>query len=179
MRGRNWRFGNKKHLPELGRCFWYWGMDCHVGLRPPRNDGGDSGVIARSEATRWLWKANGTSRTPSPTKRSVGDDVLGVPWGSGGLQESRFGSANLPYADLGVCARDCHVGLRPPRNDGGDSGVIARSEATRQSVSLYQRDVEDAVPYELYQISATKRVKYIAAAMGRGSQGCTQEGLDF
>ena len=89
--------------------------DCHVGLRPPRNDksGGQhcfnggrygSGVPSRDCHVASLLAM--TSRGASTVLTAAG-------------------------TDRGVPSRDCHVGLRPPRNDksGVHAGLtVARSE---------------------------------------------------
>ena len=74
--------------------------DCHVGLRPPRND--KSGVHA---VLRWL-VPNGSAFPRLPRRFAPRNDKSG---GQHRFNGGRYG--------LGVPSRDCHVGLRPPRND--------------------------------------------------------------
>ena len=78
------------------------------------------------------------------------------------LETSRPTEAK-PKSPQGVT--DCHVGLRPPRNDGG---VLPRGGGvwSPRPMSAVNRDVEDAVPYGCGGVKLQKGQSCVAA------QGC-------
>ena len=104
--------------------------DCHVGLRPPRNDNSGAGAILTAAGTGCECSAG--SGMPLPYNSRCGRRSTTKPTACKALSERRY----TPY--FGVChfnggrygtavpSRDCHVGLRPPRNDNsGASAVLA------------------------------------------------------
>ena len=106
----------------------------HVGLRPPRNDNSGAGSILTAAGTGCECSAG--SGMPLPYNSRCGRRSATKPTACMALSERRY----TPY--FGVChfnggrygtavpSRDCHVGLRPPRNDNSGAGAVLAAAGT-------------------------------------------------
>ena len=112
--------GNPRHLtPHINTVSTQRETDCHVGLCPPRNDGGGRKPVAPISATQNV--ENG-----APTNQSCHCET--------GSQTGRGNPHPLsPHYDHTPPQgeADCHVGLCPPRNDGGGRKPVAPISATQ------------------------------------------------
>ena len=139
----------RRYTPYFGVCHFNGGRygtavpsrDCHVGLRPPRNDNSGAGAILTAAGTGCECSAG--SGMPLPYNSRCGRRSATKPTACMALSERRY----TPY--FGVChfnggrygtavpSRDCtpralpraarsgrHVGLRPPRNDNSVASAI-------------------------------------------------------
>ena len=112
--------GNPRPLtPHINTVSTQRETDCHVGLCPPRNDGGGRKPVAPISATQNV--ENG-----APTNQSCHSET-----------SSQTGRGNprplTPHINTVSTQRetDCHVGLCPPRNDGGGRKPVAPISATQ------------------------------------------------
>ena len=93
----------------------------HVGLRPPRNDNSGGHTIFTMACTGREYGAG--SGMPLPYNGGCGrrecTEICEYPWRSLSAATDTIGTHhfNGGLYELQMPSRDCHVGLRPPRND--------------------------------------------------------------